>query len=154
MDGTNRRSVLLVEDSPDDAALVGRALRKAKIDCDLTVVHDARSGLDLLHHLAPSSLPAFVLVDLKMPGMDGEEFVRAIRADPQLAWLPVVVFTSSDEERDLARCYAAGASSYVRKPMETFAATVSLLASYWLGVNEPPPLDAQAVRAVLPPPSG
>jgi two-component system, response regulator len=139
--------ILLVEDNPDDEALTLRALRKANVGNDVQVVRDGAEVLDFLHGTGPyagrdtSALPQVVLLDLKLPKIDGLEVLRRIRADARTKILPVVILTSSDEEQDRIQGYALGANSYVRKPVEfaQFADAVRQLGLYWLVLNQPPP---------------
>jgi two-component system response regulator len=132
--------VLLVEDSDDDVELTLRAFRRAGLRTRVEVARDGAAALDRL--LEPGvELPAVVLLDLKLPKRDGLEVLERLRAEPRTRLLPVVVLTSSREERDLQRAYALGANSYVRKPVdfEHFVAATRALGEYWLGVNEAPP---------------
>ena len=140
------KSILLVEDNPDDRELTLRALEKNNI---LNKVHTAVDGveaLDLLlrrgaHAGSRQALPALILLDLKLPKVDGLEVLRALRADPRTAMLPVVVLTSSKEEQDLISSYSLGANSYIRKPVDfgKFTEAVRQLGLYWLMLNEAPP---------------
>ncbi len=131
--------ILLVEDDPDDEALTRRALEKNKVRNELIVAHDGQEALDYLRD-APR-LPELVLLDLKLPKIDGLEVLRRLRADERTRLLPVVVLTSSNEERDVATSYALGANSYVRKPVDfkEFTEAARQLGLYWLLLNEPPP---------------
>jgi CheY-like chemotaxis protein len=139
--------ILLVEDNPDDEALTLRALRKANVGNEVAVVRDGVEALDFLFGAGPyrdrnvSVLPQVVLLDLKLPKVDGLEVLRRIRADERTKLLPVVILTSSDEEQDRIAGYALGANSYVRKPVEfaQFAEAVRQLGLYWLVLNQPPP---------------
>jgi two-component system, response regulator len=140
--------ILLVEDNEDDVELTLRALKKNHI---LNEVIIARDGVEALDYLLgtrsfagrdPSLLPAVILLDLKLPKMDGFEVLRRIRADERTRLLPVVILTSSKEEQDRIEGYKNGANSYVRKPVDfnQFAEAVRHLGIYWLLMNEPPPL--------------
>jgi two-component system, response regulator len=139
--------ILLVEDNPDDEALTLRALRKANVRNEVIVAHDGVEALDLLLGRSdpPGSdtalLPQVVLLDLKLPRIDGLEVLRRLRADERTRFLPVVILTSSNEEEDRIAGYKLGANSYVRKPVEFghFADAVRQLGLYWLLLNEPPP---------------
>ena len=139
--------ILLVEDNPDDEALTLRALRKANVGNDVVVVRDGVEALDFLYGTGAhagrdtSSMPQVVLLDLKLPKIDGLEVLRRIRADARTKLLPVVILTSSDEDQDRIRGYALGANSYVRKPVEfaEFAEAVRQLGLYWVVLNQPPP---------------
>lgn len=136
------RPILLVEDNDDDVRLTERALQKNKISNQLVVVRDGVAALDQLRaDSSRAGLPALVLLDLKLPRMDGLEVLRHIRADPQLRRLPVVILTTSREEQDIIRSYDLGANSYIRKPVdfEQFTAAINQLGLYWLVLNEPPP---------------
>jgi len=142
-----KRVILLVEDNPDDAALVLRALKQGRIANEVVVARDGVEALDYL--LATGAhegrdvldLPEVVLLDLKLPRLDGLEVLRRIRADERTRLLPVVVLTSSDEQRDMMESYNLGCNSYVRKPVnfDEFVDAVRQLELYWLLLNEPPP---------------
>jgi len=144
---TNSRVILLVEDNPSDIDLARRALHKSRIANDLVVAEDGREALDYLFGAGAhagrdiSDLPAVVLLDLKLPRIDGLEVLRRIRADERTRRLPVVILTSSKEERDMAAGYDLGANSYIVKPVDfaQFAEAVRQLGLYWLVLNEAPP---------------
>jgi CheY-like chemotaxis protein len=139
--------ILLVEDNPDDEALTLRALRKANVRNEVVVAHDGVEALEyLLGRNAPSRpgvalLPQVVLLDLKLPRVDGLEVLRRLRENERTRFLPVVILTSSNEEEDRIAGYKLGANSYVRKPVEfaQFAEAVRQLGLYWLVLNQPPP---------------
>ena len=139
------KTILLVEDSPDDQQLTLRALKKNNVVNDVKITQDGVEALDYLFGTAEqpggNPLPALVLLDLKLPRVDGLEVLRRIRADPRTRRLPVVVLTSSREEQDLIHSYDLGANSYVRKPVDftQFLEAVRQLGLYWLVLNEPPP---------------
>ncbi len=141
----DKKTILLVEDNKDDADLILISLRKSNIGNDVAVVRDGQEALDFLFATGPhagrgdQALPTVVLLDLKLPKIDGLDVLRAIRADPRTQILPVVILTSSDEERDRIDSYHLGANSYVRKPVEfgQFAEEVKKLGLYWLVVNRP-----------------
>lgn len=137
------RPILLVEDNDDDVRLTRRALQKNSISNQLIVVGDGAAALDHLQACTGgrSELPALVLLDLKLPKIDGLEVLRRIRADPGLRRQPVVILTTSQEEQDIVRSYDIGANSYIRKPVdfEQFTAAIRQLGLYWLVLNEPPP---------------
>src|SRR3989440_5671633 len=139
--------ILLVEDNPRDEALTLRALKKSNIVNDVNVVRDGVEAVDYLFGTEThaeremAALPQLVLLDLKLPKVDGLEVLRRIRADERTKRLPVVVFTSSSEEEDMIKSYELGANSYVRKPVESeqFADATKQLGLYWLVLNEAPP---------------
>jgi CheY-like chemotaxis protein len=140
------KAILLAEDNPDDEALTLRALRQNHIANPVIVAHDGAEALDYLFATGQyagrdiNDLPAVVLLDLKMPKVDGLEVLRRIRADERTRIQPVVIVTSSDEEQDIMQSYDLGANSYVRKPVgfEQFSWAVGQLGMYWLLLNEPP----------------
>lgn len=137
--------ILLVEDNLDDEALTLRAFKKHNV-VDIMVVRDGVEALDYLFGQGEYSerdcttLPRLVLLDLKLPRMDGREVLKKIRADARTRMLPVVVLTSSNEDQDLSKTYDLGANSYVRKPVDyiEFVEVTRILASYWLRINIPP----------------
>ena len=129
--------IVLVEDNPDDEALTLRALRKNNIANRVVVLRDGAEALDfLLAADAPS--PQLVLLDLKLPRIDGLEVLQRLRSEPRTALLPIVVLTSSTEERDMIESYRRHANSYIRKPVdfEQFTEAVRQLGLYWLVLNE------------------
>jgi two-component system response regulator len=139
--------ILLVEDNPDDEALTLRALKKNHITNEVVVARDGVEALDYLFGPATYACrdtriqPQIVLLDLKLPRVDGFEVLRQMRADPRTANQPVAVLTTSNEERDILSSYALGANSYIRKPVdfEQFMEAVRQLGLYWLVLNVPPP---------------
>lgn len=137
--------ILLVEDNPDDEALTRRALAKNNIQNEVIVAHDGVEALDALFgsgaYAGRPIAPEVTLLDLKLPRIDGLEVLRRIRADERTKLLPVVILTSSKEERDLVSGYGLGANSYIRKPVDfaQFVEAVRQLGLYWLVLNEPPP---------------
>jgi two-component system response regulator len=141
------RTILLVEDNPDDIELTLRALRKNNIANEVVVAHDGAEALDYLlgsgAHAGRdlSHMPALVLLDLKLPKVEGIEVLRRIRAHERTRLLPVVILTSSKEEQDLVNGYRFGANSYVRKPVDftRFLEAARQLGLYWLVLNETPP---------------
>lgn len=139
--------ILLVEDSPDDEALTLRAFRKNNIRNEITVAHDGVEALDYLFGTGafagrdPELLPEVILLDIKLPKIDGLEVLRRLRANERTKLIPVVLLTSSKEEQDLIKGYTLGANSYVRKPVDftEFMEAVRQLGLYWLVLNEPAP---------------
>jgi two-component system, response regulator len=144
----NPKSILLVEDNPSDIALAKHALAIAHVTNVIDVVEDGEEALEYLfltgRHISapPDRMPAVVLLDIKLPIIDGLEVLRAIRENPRTRRLPVVILTSSREEHDLATGYDFGANSYIRKPIDfqQFAEVIKQLGLYWLVINEPPPM--------------
>lgn len=140
--------ILLVEDNPDDVALTERALKKNNIINTVVVAHDGQEALDFLtgtgafEGAATDELPEVVLLDLKLPKVNGLEVLRAIRNDERTHRLPVVILTSSVEERDIVSSYDLGANSYIRKPVDfdQFVEAVRELGLYWLVLNQPAPM--------------
>lgn len=132
-------TILLVEDNHKDEELTLRALTRNKISEQVVVARDGQEALDYLFSAA--ELPRLVLLDLKLPKLDGIEVLRRVRANAETRLLPVVILTSSIEERDRLAGYSAGANSYVRKPVSftEFMEAVRQLGSYWLVQNQPPP---------------
>jgi two-component system response regulator len=135
--------LLLVDDNPDDVDLTLRAFRKSNISNEVLVAHDGQQALDLLLPAGggPGLQPAVVLLDLNMPRIDGLEVLRRLRADPRTRLLPVVVLTTSREDRDRIESYALGANSYVAKPVDfgEFMDAARTLSLYWALLNVPPP---------------
>jgi two-component system response regulator len=132
--------LLLVEDNPDDLALSLRAFRLAGMVNPVTVARDGIEALDQLFHCGGQDLPALVVLDLKLPRLDGIGVLKAIRADPRTCLVPVLMLTSSVLADDMRACYGGGANSYLVKPIDfaEFAGMVALLAQYWLGCNAVP----------------
>jgi len=141
------KAILLVEDNPDDEALTLRALKKNNIRNEVVIAHDGAEALDYLFGTGQYTgrntdvLPQVVLLDLKLPKMEGLEVLRRVRADKRTKLLPVVILTSSNEEQDRIDGYGLGANSYVRKPVDftQFMEAARQLGLYWLILNEPPP---------------
>ncbi len=142
-----RKKILLVEDCFSDIELTRRAFQKSKIFNELVVVEDGQEALDYLFcegsytDRNKNDLPALILLDLKLPKIDGLDVLRQIRTTPFTKRLPVVILTSSKEETDIARSYDLGVNSYVQKPVDfhQFADAIKTLGFYWLLINEPPP---------------
>jgi CheY-like chemotaxis protein len=141
----NSKIILLVEDNPSDIELTRRALEKSHIANEMVVAEDGQEALDYLFGKAtdPGSgeLPAVVLLDLKLPKVDGHEVLRRIRSGERTRRLPVIILTTSKEEQDVAQSYDLGANSYIRKPVDfvQFAQAIQQLGLYWLVLNEIPP---------------
>lgn len=142
-----KRNILLVEDNPDDVALTLRALNKNNIANEVVVAKDGVEALDYLFGEGAyagrdaTSIPAVILLDLKLPRIDGLEVLERLRKDERTKFAPVVILTSSKEEQDLVRSYKLGANSYIRKPVDftRFSEAVRQLGLYWLVLNEPVP---------------
>jgi len=141
------KTILLVEDNPSDIELTKRALEKSHVANELVVVEDGQEALDYLFGSGayagrdPAALPGVVLLDLKLPRVGGLDVLRAIRSEPRTRRLPVVILTSSNEERDVATGYDLGVNSYIQKRVDfsRFAQAIQQLGLYWLLLNEPPP---------------
>lgn len=143
----SKKSILLVEDNPDDVALTLRALKKNNIANEVIVANDGVEALDYLFGTGAyagrdvNKIPEVVLLDLKLPKIDGLEVLERLRKDERTKIAPVVILTSSKEEQDLVRSYKLGANSYIRKPVDftQFSEAVRQLGLYWLVLNEPAP---------------
>ena len=139
-------TILLVEDNHQDEALILRALRKINLANRVDVARDGQQALDYLTGSGDfadrrdAPLPSFVMLDINLPRLSGLEVLARLRADPRTRLLPVVIMTSSDEERDRLRSYENGCNSFVRKPLDfaEFAETVARLGIYWAAINMPP----------------
>ena len=139
-------SVLLVEDNPQDEALTLRSLRKINLANTIDVVRDGQQAIDYLFRQgdfagrAGPDLPTLMLLDISLPRMNGLRVLEILRADPRTSLLPIVILTSSDEDRDRLKSYENGANGFVRKPLDfaEFAETVAHLGVFWLATNEPP----------------
>jgi CheY-like chemotaxis protein len=140
--------ILLVEDNPDDEALAIRALKRHHISNEIVI---ARDGVEALDYLFATGIyegrdigikPTVVLLDLKLPRVDGLEVLRRLRFDERTKLLPVVVLTTSNEEQDMLNSYSLGCNSYIRKPVDflQFSEAIRQLGMYWLLMNEPPPI--------------
>jgi CheY-like chemotaxis protein len=140
------KSILMVEDNPQDEKLMLRALKKVNLANQVNVVRDGQQALDYLFREGEFAdregvdFPAIVLLDIGLPRVSGLEVLKRLRNDPRTRLQPVVILTSSDEERDRMSSYEDGANSFVRKPLDftEFAETVARLGIYWMAVNKPP----------------
>lgn len=143
----SRITILLVEDNPDDELLTMRALRSKDVANEIVVARDGAEALDYLFANGefagrdPADHPTLMLLDLKLPKIDGLEVLRRVRADERTKLMPVAILTSSDEQKDMIDSYGLGANSYVRKPVDfdEFRDAVHQLHLYWILLNEPPP---------------
>ncbi|MFH1381713.1 MAG: response regulator [Chloroflexota bacterium] len=141
------KTILLIEDNPDDVALTQRTLKRNNILNEVVIARDGAEALDYLFGTGAYSerdlnvMPSVVLLDLKLPKIDGLEVLQRLRADARTKLLPVVILTSSREEQDMINGYKSGCNSYVRKPVDfdQFSDAVRQLGLYWLILNEPPP---------------
>jgi two-component system response regulator len=147
MNPTDPRTILIVEDNPDDLELTVRALEESRVVGKVVTARDGAEALSILLGDAatpgtkPALVPMVVLLDIKLPKIDGLEVLRRIRSDPRTSLLPVVILTSSKQDEDRLAGYRLGANSYVHKPVafEQFVHAVRELGIYWLTLNEPPP---------------
>ncbi|HUP40159.1 MAG TPA: response regulator [Vicinamibacterales bacterium] len=147
----NNGPILLIEDNPDDQKLTIRALKKNNITNEIVLAEDGAQALEYLFGTGQyagrdtQTPPALVLLDLKLPKIDGLMVLEQLRADPRTKTVPVVVLTSSKEEQDLVRSYELGANSYVQKPVDfmAFVEAARQLGVYWLILNEQPPVSTQ-----------
>jgi two-component system response regulator len=137
---TNIVEILLVEDNPDDAELTIRALKKHNLANNLLHLQDGEEALNFIFSPQTSSLPKIILLDIKMPKVDGIEVLRKIKSDENRKIIPVVVLTSSKEERDIIETYKLGVNAYIVKPVEfeKFVNAVSEIGFFWLLLNQPP----------------
>lgn len=137
-----QQPILLIEDSPEDYEATVRALRKAGLANPVRCCEDGDEALDYVHrrgrYADPDAAPrpGIVLLDLNLPGTDGREVLAEIKADPELRSIPVVILTTSTDERDIERCYSAGANSYIKKPvdLEGFMRAIQLLKDFWFEI--------------------
>ncbi len=144
----NNKRILLVEDNPRDEALTLRALKKSGIATDIVVTRDGAEALDYLFGTGKyegrdtSVVPQLIMLDLKLPKIDGLQVLKRLRSDERTKRLTIVIFTSSSEEEDMIKSYDLGANSYVRKPVdfEQFAEVTGKLGVYWFSLNEAAPL--------------
>ena len=151
------KSILLVDDSPRDTELTLDALAQHNLANEVVALRDGVEALDYLHRRGQfagraAGNPAVVLLDLKMPRVDGIEVLRQIKSDPQLRIIPVVVLTSSREEQDLVNSYQLGVNAYIVKPVQfqEFVEAVKLVGAFWAVVNEPPPGSVRPIRSKTP----
>lgn len=152
---TGQKAILLVEDNADDEALTLRALKKHHLGNEIVVARDGVEALDYLFGTGAyagrdlEKMPEVVLLDLKLPKLDGLDVLQRLRADERTRCLPVVILTSSNEEQDRLQSYDLGVNSYVRKPVvfDQFIDAVGQLGLYWLVLNEPPPIVRKTVRS-------
>jgi two-component system response regulator len=143
-----------VEDNPDDEELTLRALKQSHVVNQVIVVHDGEEALEYLFNAGKNSgqefrpLPQVMLLDLKLPKVDGFDVLKHVRNDPRTQFLPVVIMTSSSEEEDIYASYKLGANSYVRKPVEfqRFTEAVQQLSLYWLLINQAPPISITSAK--------
>jgi CheY-like chemotaxis protein len=147
-DRSNHKAILLVEDNPDDEALAIRALKRHHVGNEIVIARDGVEALEYLFCTGKyidrdiANKPSVVLLDLKLPRIDGLEVLRRVRADPRTQFLPVVVLTTSSEEGDILDSYSLGCNSYIRKPVDflQFSEAIRQLGMYWLLMNESPPV--------------
>jgi two-component system response regulator len=139
----NSRPILLVEDNPDDVTFTLRAFKKNNISNEVVVAADGEEALGILlpEGASPAFRPALVLLDVKLPKVDGLEVLRRIRSDPRTKALPVIMLTTSSEDTDIVNSYRLGANSFIRKPVVfgDFVQAANVLGVYWLVINQPPP---------------
>ena len=148
---TQLKPILLVEDNPKDLELTLVALERGRLANEVVIARDGAEALDYLYrrgHFAdrPNGHPAFVLLDLKLPKIDGLQVLESIKGDPDLRQVPIVMLTSSREEQDLLRSYRLGVNAYVVKPVgfQEFIEAVQEVGGFWAVLNEPPPGSARA----------
>src|SRR5277367_2252653 len=147
---TRGDEILLVEDDPADAELTLLAMRKERLAGNIQVARDGAEALDFVFCRGTYAdrtferPPKLILLDLKLPKVSGHQVLRAIKSDPRTRSIPVVVLTSSNQDRDLVECYQSGTNSYIQKPvdLQRFQETVRNFGMYWLKVNQPPPSEA------------
>jgi two-component system, response regulator len=152
----NNKSILLVEDNPSDVDLTRRAFEKGRIANELVVAEDGQEALDYFAGAGSfagrdvDDLPALVLLDLKLPKVSGLEVLRRVRADARTRRVPVVILTTSGQEKDVADGYDLGVNSYLRKPVDfqRFTSAMEQIGLYWLLLNQPPPAT-QATQPIV-----
>jgi two-component system, response regulator len=147
-----RKHILLVEDNPDDELLTLRAINKLGLPIDVAVIRDGAAALAFLEATAQANLPDLLLLDLKLPKVNGLEVLRRVRSLDVSSVLPVVVFTSSNEEQDISQAYTLGGNSYIRKPVDfhQFSGAVLQICHYWFQLNTPPPKFSSPVSSPTP----
>lgn len=140
MEHNNVVEILLIEDNPDDAGLTIRALKKHNLANNLLHLHDGEEALSFLFSEKMTGIPKVILLDLKMPKVDGIEVLRRIKSDDRKKIIPVVVLTSSKEERDIVESYKLGVNAYIVKPVDfdKFVKAISEIGFFWLLLNQPP----------------
>ena len=142
------KTILIVEDNADDKELILRAFRKCSINARPVVAHDGVEALDYMHSRGmfakkeESEMPSLILLDLKLPKVDGKEVLKALRSDEKYKYIPVIILSSSSEKNDVNDCYLLGANSYIKKPIDfkEFMDIIQLVEKYWLEYNELPRL--------------
>jgi CheY-like chemotaxis protein len=154
---TELKRILLVDDSPRDTEMALDALAQNNLANEVVALRDGAEALDYLYRRGQfadrgNGQPAAILLDLKMPKVDGIEVLRQIKSDPQLKMIPVVVLTSSREEQDLVKSYELGVNAYIVKPVQfqEFVEAVKLVGAFWAVVNEPPPGSVRPIRSKTP----
>ena len=154
---TSLKRILLVDDSPRDTEVALDALAQHNLANEVIALHDGVEALDYLFRRGPYANrppgnPSVVLLDLKMPKVDGQEVLRQIKEEPQLKLIPVVVLTSSREERDLRMSYELGGNAYIVKPVSfpDFVEVIKMVGAFWAVINEPPPGSVNAMRTQVP----
>ena len=140
-----KKTILLIEDNPDDEALMLRTLKKNNFHNEITVMRDGQQAVDYFfgENVSACPVPGLVLLDLKLPKINGLEVLRRIRADERTCFQPVVILTSSTEDHDVVTGYRFGTNSYIRKPVDfdLFVDSVRQIGLYWLEMNEPIPIQ-------------
>ena len=154
MEGRRPIDILLVEDNADHAALTMRALRDGNMLNEISWVKDGQEAVDFLdragrYATAPAPRPGLILLDIRLPKLDGHEVLRHIKSDPMLRTIPVIILTTSERDDEINACYEAGVNSYVSKPVKfaDFVQTIKSLKIYWIMVNHLP--DATAIRSAV-----
>lgn len=135
-----KKRLLLIEDNPDDEVLAQRAFKKSQLPGEMIIARDGAEAFDYVFSLDPEAMPQLILLDIKLPKLNGLEVLEKLKTDERTRQIPVVILTSSREERDMAESYRLGANSYIVKPVnfEEFAEAVKKLGQYWLLLNQLP----------------